>query len=46
MMRSQAYRSRVEIVRNGVLESVAFPAPLAIRDSVDNVHVVEGLRPY
>jgi hypothetical protein len=33
----ELYRGRIEIVRDGVLEAVSFPTPLAVRSAVGDV---------
>jgi len=42
--RLEAYVGHVEIVRDGVLEVVTFPTPLAVRLAVNNSHVKQAVR--
>lgn len=38
-----ARRGRIEIVRDGMLEVVSFPTPLAVRSAVGDVNVDDAL---
>ena len=40
----EAYRGRIELNRNGRLEVVTFPTPLAVRKSITNSHVQDSIK--
>jgi hypothetical protein len=40
----EQYRGRIEMVRDGVLEVVCFPTPLAVRTAVGDVHVEDAVK--
>ncbi len=40
----ETYLGHIEIVRDGVLEVVLFPAPQSARLAVDDIHVKDALR--
>ena len=40
----ETYLGQVEIVRDGVLEVVLFPAPESVRLAVDDIHVRDAVR--